>query len=364
MNDGQPEKHELNVGANLQHARTDTQGPEMLGPEMLNEAQWQAVLYVLGELPAAAADDFERRLADDVEAQSALAAAVGLLEDVKRLEVDAVVAGSPQSLLASSERDAVAVADSGQSTGWLTREARAIRWLAACSAAVLFLSAGWWLGSLGQRGLFQVGQVGSHTQSPSTNGELTGSLSQRNSLRQNGSRQDSASLQNPQNPQNELAQDEVAQSPAETLERSVPAEFPLGVGGNELDEADSEQVAEIWSVGFLAGAEEAIEDGSEALDPGTDWQQTSEADWDGGSEWMLEAVREVGLSEDLDSPAASGSGKMDAPPLDDGHESRGFKPGAMDSQRMDMGGAEEGQRWDWSKQNQRQVRRLADRTTT
>jgi hypothetical protein len=47
---------------------------------------WTAELYVLGELPDAEAEQFERRLLDDQSAREAVAAAVGLIQSLSDIE--------------------------------------------------------------------------------------------------------------------------------------------------------------------------------------------------------------------------------------------------------------------------------------
>jgi hypothetical protein len=120
-----PHRQPERVDAALQRARA------LADAEVCRESTWEAVRYLSGEMSTPEADSFELRLADDLDAATALADAVLLLESV---QLGRSLAKLPQPLPAADSAAAV------QSTSAWFRKLATV----ACAASLLF--AGWYLG--------------------------------------------------------------------------------------------------------------------------------------------------------------------------------------------------------------------------
>src|SRR5262245_35404420 len=92
--------------------------------ECTNELDWQAFCYAAGELNAAEAEQFERRLAEDQGAREALARAVEMTQVVAAAEAQC---GDLVTPAATAKRD------------WSSR----LSWMAIGSVAALLLAVLW-----------------------------------------------------------------------------------------------------------------------------------------------------------------------------------------------------------------------------
>jgi hypothetical protein len=96
----------------------------MNASECPNQLEWSAFMYAAGELPAAEAEQFEARLADDQAAREALARAVALTQTV---------------VAAESQAESFVVPAQRQAASWGTR----LAWMAIGGLASIVIALVW-----------------------------------------------------------------------------------------------------------------------------------------------------------------------------------------------------------------------------
>ncbi len=112
--------------------------PDWTSPTGPGDQQWQAVRYVLGEMPAAEAEAFEQQLASDQATRERVAWAAALVTDVYRAEEIAPVSEGP----AVSEISGSNIRRAGTAVAQTRRERRLSVWAAAAAVTCVLLAFG------------------------------------------------------------------------------------------------------------------------------------------------------------------------------------------------------------------------------